>query len=159
MYIPVSYITATIRKFKLKVKYYWNVCKYLSFNWEWEVQSSSWRAQPGCPTVPGVNTNTLSGWLEEYQSCWSYLVVSILQASQDGIDQSGEIVVFNLLLSHTLSGIFTRCHIKKLAGVSRRVSQCCYLIKNNTSDHNQISVWIVASRNINWPGPGPAPTL
>ena len=74
--------------------------------------------------VPGVNTNTLSGWLEEYQSCWSYLVVSILQASQDGIDQSGEIVVFNLLLSHTLSGIFTRCHIKKLAGVSRSVSQC-----------------------------------
>ena len=23
--------------------------------------------------VPGVNTNTLSGWLEEYQSCWSYI--------------------------------------------------------------------------------------
>ena len=52
----------------------------------------------------------------------------------DGIDQSEEIVVFNLLFCHTKSGIFTRCHIKKLAG-EPAVSP--YLIKNNTTIKSQ----------------------
>ena len=58
----------------------------------------------------------------------------------DGIDQSEEIVVFNLLFCHTKSGIFTRCHIKKLAGepaVSPSLPASPYLIKNNTTIKSQ----------------------
>ena len=40
----------------------------------------------------------------------------------DGIDQTEEIVVFNLLFCHTLSGIFTGRHIKCVTGEPPSVS-------------------------------------
>ena len=40
----------------------------------------------------------------------------------DGIDQTEEIVVFNLLFCHPLSGIWPGRHIKKMAGLPPSVS-------------------------------------
>ena len=92
-----------------------NICHSI----DWEVQSLSrdpaWGFQVSTAVVGGGGVHMTVELLVLH--CGLYFA-----RLSDEIDQTEEIVVFNMLYCHTRSGIFTGRHIKCVAGESPSVS-------------------------------------